>query len=200
MATLLRHRGYVILTLIYAIIFAGYILYDRRPQPEPMEIVDPTPTPTCTPMPIHIHMVGAVQRPGVYLLTPGTRLFEGVEAAGGLTSDADPERVNLAEQLRDGQQVFIPRLGTPVLPSPTPITGSLSRGAGSLEPGHGLININTASAAELDTLPGIGPAYAERIIAYREAHGPFSSPAEIVGVKGIGSKTYENIKDRITVD
>jgi len=200
METLSRYRGYVILTLIYAIMFAGYVLYDRWPQPEPIEIIDPTPTPTCTPLPIHVHVIGAVQRPGVYLLPPASRLFQAVEAAGGLASDADPEGVNLADSLVDGNQVFIPRVGTPPPPSPTPIAGSSGLGAESAKSGLGLVNINTASSAELDTLPGIGPAYAGRIIAYREAHGPFASPAQIMQVKGIGEATYEKIKDRITVD
>jgi len=200
MATLSRYRGYVILTLIYAIVFAGYILYERRPQPEPIEIVDPTPNPTYTPAPIHIHVTGAVQRPGVYVLPPASRLFQAVEAAGGLASDADPEKVNLVDQLRDGQQVFMPRLGIPPPPSPTPIMGSLNPGGSPAEPGQGLININTATAAQLDALPGIGPAYAARIIAYREAHGLFSSPAQIMEVKGIGSKTYEKIENRITAE
>ena len=200
MPTLLRYRGYVILTLIYVIVFAGYVVYERRPQPEPIQIIDPTPTPTQTPMPIHVHMTGAVQRPGVYLLPPESRLYQAVDAAGGLTSDADPERVNLADRIQDAQQVFIPRLGKTPPPSPTPIAASLSRTTESGQLGHGLININTASAADLDALPGIGPVYAARIIAYREAHGPFPSPAEIVQVKGIGTATYEKIKGRITVD
>ncbi len=201
MPTLLRYRGYVILTLIYAIVFAGYLAYERRPRPEPIQIIDPTPTPTQTPMPMHVvHMTGAVQHPGVYPLPPGSRLFQAVEAAGGLTSDADPERVNLADRIQDAQQVFIPRLGKTPPPSPTPIAASLSGSTESGQLGHGLININTASAAELDALPGIGPVYAARIIAYREDHGPFSSPADIVQVKGIGTATYEKLKSRITVD
>ncbi len=200
MPTLLRYRGYVILSLIYAIVFAGYLAYERRPQPDPIQIIDPTPTPTQTPTPILVHMTGAVQRPGVYPLPPGSRLFEAVEAAGGLTSDADPERVNLADRIQDAQQVFIPRLGKTPPPSPTPIAASLSGSTESGQLGHGLININTASVAELDALPGIGPVYAARIIAYREDHGPFPSPAEIVQVKGIGTATYEKIEGRITVD
>jgi len=200
METLSRYRGYVILTLIYAIVFAGYVLYDRWPQPEPIEIIEPTPTPTYTPLPIHVHVIGAVQHPGVYLLPPASRLFQAVEAAGGLASDADPERVNLADRLVDGRQVFIPRMGTSPPPSPTPIAGSPGLGAESTKAGLGLININTASAAELDALPGIGSAYARRIIAYRKAHGPFASPDQIMQVKGIGKATYEKIKDRITVD
>ena len=200
MAMLLRYRGYVILTLIYAIVFAGYILYERRPQPEPIQIIERTATPTHTPAPIHVHMTGAVRRPGVYQLSPASRLFQAVEAAGGLASDADPEGVNLADFLRDGQQVFIPRMGTPAPPSPTPIAGPPKQGGSAVQSRSGLVNINTATAAELDTLPGIGPKYAERIIAYREAQGPFSSPDEIVRVTGIGPATYQSIKDRITVD
>jgi len=200
MTTLSRYRGYLVLTLIYAIAFAGYVLYERQPQPEPMEIIEPTIAPTSTPGPIHVHVTGAVRQPGVYALPPASRLFQAVEAAGGLVSDADSERVNLADFVQDGQQVFVPRLGTPMPPSPTPLSWPVKQSANPGQAEDSLVNINTATVAQLDALPGIGPKYAERIIAYREAHGPFSSPDQIVQVKGIGPATYEKIEGRITVD
>lgn len=194
METLLRHRGYIILTLIYAIVFGSYILYERRPQPEPMEIIEPTIAPTLTPAPIQVHVTGAVRQPGVYALPPGSRLLQAVEAAGGLADDADRENINLAAYIRDGQQVHIPAQGAALPPGPAS-SGAASGGGEN----DGLVNLNTATAEELDTLPGIGPVYAERIIAYRNEHGPFTDPAQIMEVQGIGPARYEQIKSRITV-
>jgi competence protein ComEA len=192
METLLRHRGYVVLTLVYVILFGGYVLYEHRPQLEPVEIVEPTVAPTLAPAPIQVHVAGAVRRPGVYTLPAGSRLLQAVEAAGGLTEAADEEAVNLADYVRDGQQVHIAGRGTPSAPRPTSMTAE-SAGA------QGLVNINTATAAELESLPGIGKAYAERIIAYRQEHGPFTDPAQIMEVKGIGPARYEQIRLLITV-
>jgi len=203
MESLSRYRGYIALTLLYASLLGGYILYDRKPQPEPIEIIEPTvvETPTPTPAPIQVHVVGAVRRPGVYTLPPESRLFQAVAAAGGMTEDADQERINLAERIYDGQQVYVPRRGTPIPPSPTPMTAASNSRGGQQPAGiTQKININTATAAELETLPGIGPVYAERIIAYRQEHGPFKDPAEIKKVKGIGQARYEQLKALITVN
>jgi competence protein ComEA len=165
--------------------------------------VAPTPTatvaPSPTPAPLRIHVTGAVQQPGVYILAPDSRLIDAVDAAGGLAANADSTRINLAGFVYDGQQVFVPYELTPAPPSPTPLPAPSVVGQQAVT-GGGPININTASAAELDTLPGIGPAYAERIIAYREEHGPFADPIEIMEIKGIGPATYEEIKNRIITD
>ena len=195
------YRGYVILGLILGIAFGGYVLYDRWPRPEAIEIVVLTPTATCTPAPLKVHVVGAVRRPGVYTLPSDSRLIKAVEAAGGLSADADQERVNLADHLFDGQQVHIPRVNTPLPPSPTPLAAGqhVPGGSGSGED-RGLVDLNTATAAELDTLPRIGPTYAQRIIAYRQEHGPFTDPAQLMEIKGIGQATYDGLRDLITVD
>jgi len=206
--SLRRYRGYIALTLIYTLGLGGYMLYDRHPQPEPIEIVVPTiaptmtPTETSTPAPLHIHVIGAVQHPGVYVIEPNSRLIQAIEAAGGLADGADQARINLADLVVDGQQIYVPIVGTPPPPSPTAIRPSPTHAAKpALAPSHGaLININTASAAELDTLPGIGPAYAQRIIAYRETSGPFSSPEQVQQVKGIGPVCYERIQNLITTE
>ena len=203
METFTRYRGYAILGLVFAVFVGGYVLWERWPQPEPLTIVAPTPTatvaPSPTPAPLRVHVTGAVQQPGVYILPPDSRLIDAVEAAGGLAANADSARINLAGFVYDGQQVFVPYALTPAPPSPTALPTPSVVGQPSVA-GGGPININTASAAELDTLPGIGPAYAERIIAYREEHGPFADPIEIMEVKGIGPATYEEIKNRITAD
>ncbi|MFO7916899.1 MAG: helix-hairpin-helix domain-containing protein [Anaerolineae bacterium] len=195
MDALSRYRGYITLTLVYAILFGTYVLYDRRPQPEPMEIVQPTETLTPTPVPIRIHVVGAVNRPGVYALAPDSRWLDAVWAAEGMTDDAHVEAVNLAGFLQDGQQVWIPRMGEATRPPPE--SSGPDRGLDSQATRQ--ININTASAADLEGLPGIGPVYAQRIVDYRESNGPFSDPSQIMKVKGIGEGRYEEITALITV-
>ncbi|NLG51634.1 MAG: ComEA family DNA-binding protein [Chloroflexi bacterium] len=224
MKTLTNYRGYVILSLLYALGLGGYVLYDRWPRPAPIIITQPTPVPTATttpiptPAPMRVHVVGAVRQPGVYAVEPASRLIEAVVAAGGLATDADEERVNLAEPLYDGQQVYIPRIGTPVPPSPTPsrptpsptqaalalITAPQSAAPQAAAPqaaaAGAKININTASLAELDTLPGIGPAYAQRIIDYRETYGPFTDISQITEVNGIGPVTFERLQGLIVVE
>lgn len=224
--SLRRHRAVVAVTLLYTLGLGGYVLYDQWPQPEPIEIVLPAalptatvasavaeasaePSPTATPGPLHVHVVGAVQKPGVYVVAPGSRLIDAIEAAGGLTAAADQVGINLADCVFDGQQVHVPARGMALPPSPTPMPRPSPRAvaptrvdanAGVGETHIGLVNINTATAAELDALPGIGPAYAERIIAYREANGPFIRPDQIQDVKGIGPVCYERIRNMITVE
>ena len=193
-----RYRGYITLTLICAIVFGSYLLYERRPRPEAIEIIEATAAPTGTEVPIQVHVAGAVREPGVHALPRNSRLIDALEAAGGLTADADQEQLNLADYVRDGQRVYVPGIGTPPPPSPTP-SGAQGREAESSDRVGAPINVNTASAAELEALPGIGPAYAQRIIAYRETHGPFTDPAQLMEVKGIGKLRYERIKGEITV-
>lgn len=207
MGWLRKHRGYILVVLAQFALTGVGLAAARWPHPEPIAIVEPTspPAPTALVAPLQVHVTGAVQRPGVYRLAPGSRLVQAVEAAGGMAPDADEERMNLADRLVDGQQVYVPRRGTPIPPSPT-AAARLS----SASPGHsgasgeavavdGVVNINTATVAELETLPGIGPALAQRIVEHREANGPFADPAEIVAVRGIGEATYTKLADRIAV-
>jgi competence protein ComEA len=192
-----RYRGYIFLTLIYTIFFGSYVFYEHRPQPEPLQIIEPTLPLTPTPAPLQVHVAGAVRQPGVYSLPPGSRLLQAVEAAGGLTAEADEESLNLADYVQDGHRVYIPKRGTPAPPSPTAEAEPASMEG--TESSGGLVNINTASAEALDTLPGIGPALAERIIAYRQEHGPFTDIGQIMEVKGIGEATFARLKAYITI-
>lgn len=199
-----RNRGFILVTLINLALVGGLFFWLRRPDPNPVEIVPPTPTtasvatPTVTPSPLRVYVTGAVLHPDVYRLAPACIVKDAIEAAGGAADDADLNRVNLAQELRDQQQLYVPRIGETDVPPPVmsaePASPVRSSGSG------GTININTASIEELDTLPGIGPAIAQRIIDYREANGPFKSLEEIKSVSGIGDATYEKIKDRITVN
>lgn len=141
---------------------------------------------------LFVDIGGAVEEPGVYQVAEGTRLFEVIEMAGGLTEDADADHVNRASFVEDGQKIIIPVKGSDQ-------TGDLTQAdTVSADASSGLININTASADELKTLNGIGDVMAERIIEYRSSKA-FKSKEDIMSVDGIGSKTYEKIKDRIAV-
>ncbi len=160
---------------------------------------------------IKIAIAGAVVNPGVYEIPKDGRVEEALGAAGGLAEEADRDWVdknlNLAAKLSDGDKLYIPKVGETTTPSsantsPVPPPSSTGIVSGSSKPSDcSHVNINTASAAALDEcLPGIGPAYAQRIVEYRESHGGFKSIEEIQEVSGIGPKTFEKIKDQITVD
>lgn len=186
-----RYRIYVLFTLLNLLICGGAVFLLRRPAPAVIELVPPPPTPlpTCTPTPapLRVYVSGAVLRPEVYLLPPGSIVKDAVRAAGGPSVEADLDRINLAQPLADGQQVYVPRKGEEPLPIPAP--GSMGD----------RVNINTATLAELDALPGIGPTLAQRIIDYRTEHGPFASIEDIKNVPGIGEGLFQKLKDRITV-
>lgn len=137
---------------------------------------------------VYVHVLGEVERPGVYQLRDGDRVVDAIAAAGGFTGAADQQGVNLARFLSDGEQILVPPPGA--VPTGGPAPG---------EPAGGKINLNTASGAELETLPRVGPAMAERIIAWRDENGPFTSVDDLLGVTGIGDKTFEALRDLVTV-
>lgn len=198
-----RYRGYILITLIYLLISGGMVFFLRRPAPPAIVITTPTatpvPQPTATPTtaPLRVYVTGAVAHPDVYSLPAGSIIRDALVAAGGATADADLNRINLAQQVCDQQQIYVPQFGeeNPPLPSPSI---PLPTTSGSVQ-ATGKVNINTATAEELDTLPGIGPAIAQRIIEYRQTNGPFQSIEEIKNVSGIGDKLFEKLKDLITV-
>jgi competence protein ComEA len=138
--------------------------------------------PSPTPGAVVITVDGAVNASGSYTLPPGSRVDDAVRAAGGPASDADLERINLARILNTDDHIY-------VLPTPTPY--GLSVG--------GKIDINLADAALLQTLPGVGPAIAQRIVEYREMNGPFETIEKIQEVQGVGPVTFENIGSLITI-
>jgi len=148
--------------------------------------------PPPTPRPIQVHVAGAVAQPGVYELLNGSHAQQAIEAAGGPLEGAVLDMVNLASPLEDGQQVYIPIEidSSPVIPTSVP---DFTRVTGEL------INLNTATDAELESLPGIGPSLAQKIVEWRETNGPFLEPEDIIQVSGIGQSKLEQIRDFITV-
>ncbi|WKR21510.1 hypothetical protein AIF0345_1423 [Actinomyces israelii] len=145
-----------------------------------------------------VHVVGAVRSPGVVRLPAGARVVDAIEAAGGVREDAQTDQLNLARIVADGEQVRVPVVGEAVEAAPASETGTTpSAGAGA--GGSGLINVNTASADELEKLPGIGPALAERIVSHRQAHGPFASLDDLTDVPGIGRAKLEALRSEATV-
>lgn len=143
---------------------------------------------------IRVHVAGCVMCPGVYELVEGSRAGDAVQAAGGLTEDACEDAINLAQVISDGEQIIAPSSREPT----TAISAMSSTSSTSSDAGQtGKVNINTADAAQLQTISGIGESKAKKIIAYREANGRFSNVDELVNVSGIGDKTLDSIRDQI---
>ena len=168
------------------------------------ETTPPTP-PSSTAQPeIVVHVMGAVKSPGVYHLSTDARVHEAIQKAGGKTDQADLHSLNLAAKMRDGEQIYVPEIRqTPdvgqTIPtsssSAAPPQPSVRRSASS---DGSRININTATFQELQTVRGIGPTMAQRIIEYRQTSGRFATVDDLTNVKGVGEKTLEKIRDSIT--
>ncbi len=151
-----------------------------------------TTQPTIEISAITVHVAGAVVAPGVYVLDVGSRVNDGVAAAGGATTQADLNSVNLATILNEGEQIYIPKRNEKPHIIVQPRSPSLPSSAGNIASGSAmqiaplLININTATAIELEQLPGVGPSTSKAIIAYREKNGAFISVEDLLNVRGIG--------------
>jgi competence protein ComEA len=182
-----RNRS-VVLAFLAAVIVVGLVILvlQHRGGPKPLEIRFDDPA--LDGRSIEVYVTGAVQEPGVYTLHEGDRIEDALAAAGGPTQDADTESLNLALRVRDQDQISVQRgddgIGTAV--ASTPIANQK-------------LDINSATAQELDALPGIGEVYSQRIVDSRVAEGPFHRPEELVERKVIPSATYDHIKDLITV-
>ncbi|WP_292729436.1 ComEA family DNA-binding protein [Microbacterium sp. UBA837] len=136
---------------------------------------------------LYVHVSGAVNAPGLYVLHADARVVDAVAAAGGLAEDAEAAGVNLARPVSDGEQVIVPRVGEAPAAGPAGVTAD------------GRVNLNSADEGALDTLPGVGPAIAGRIIEWREANGRFASVDDLLSVSGIGPKMLESLRDLVTV-
>lgn len=153
--------------------------YGGRAPAEPPISVAPVTGPGGT---ITVHVAGAVRSPGVVRVADGSRVGEAVAAAGGLLPEADPARINLAAPLVDGQQVLVP-----------------AQGVSTEAPADGRVRLNVAGTEELETLPGVGPVLAARIVAYRDEHGPFSAVEDLLEVPGIGEAKLAALREAVLV-
>ena len=184
----------VLVGVLAGFLLAGVLFWVvRSPAGQPI-VLQPAPTEE----PIAVHVVGAVPRPGFYELPKGSRVQDAIDAAGGALAAADVNTLNLAALLEDGQKLEISyKAGQ----EPVEEDGGFEQ---SEEPARNesvdLININTATLAELDSLPGIGPTTAQKIIDYRSENGPFQQIEDLMNVSGIGPATFEGIRDLITAE
>lgn len=181
-----RNRG-VVLTTLAAILVAGVVMFllEQRGGPKPLEIRFDDPAFNGTA--IEVYVTGAVQQPGVYTLHDGDRIEDALNAAGGATEDADTESLNLALRVRDQDQIVVKRRGEV---AETAITATPFAGE--------KIDINSASADQLDALPGIGAIYSQKIVESRQGAGLFHRTEELVERKVVPAATYDKIKDLIT--
>jgi competence protein ComEA len=168
---------------------------------------------SASPPPVIVHVVGAVQRPGVVSLGAGGRVSVAIERAGGATPEADLARLNLARVVADGERLYVPRVGETDIPEALGVHPGAAAGApagtaagaspprpdGGAGTAGAVVDLNAADQAALETLPGIGPSLAGRILAWREQHGRFSAVEDLLDVSGIGDGRFADLRDRVRV-
>ena len=144
-----------------------------------------------------VHVAGAVARPGLYHLPADARVADAITVAGGPAPAAEVDRLNLAAKVIDGQRIAVPRRGEPA--DPAPVDGGATGSAGAGGEPAAPVDLNTATAAQLETLPGVGPATAARIIDQRTRQGGFKAVRDLLRVPGIGDRRFAELKDRVRV-
>jgi competence protein ComEA len=179
---------------VLAVVVAAWFLLREPTGPPPEESMaradlGPATTATTAPAVLVVHAAGAVLRPGVYRVEPGSRVTDVIDAAGGASPDADVHRLNLAAPVADGSQVYVPRVGEAV---------PASTASGPAAPA-GPLDLNTATLEQLDELPGVGPATAKAILAERDRRGRFRSVEDLLDVRGIGPAKLDALRDLVTV-
>ncbi len=184
--------GLAVVALIAAVaaVYAIFQTLDERSAP-PIVIED-----AAADLPLVVEVRGEVEAPGVFALSPGARLQDAIVAAGGLSEEADLSTVNLARRLRDGELIVILALPSPGSTPVLPMDG-IDNAIAAEDP-RARININTATAEELEALPSIGEVIAARIIGYREENGPFRSVDDLIHVQGISGETIDEFRDLVT--
>lgn len=219
-----------LLTFLASVTLSGLLVWQRAAPPATkLRILPaatlPPPSPTAAAPGWQVHVTGAVAIPGLVRLPSGARVADAVVAAGGLTTDADGDAINLAALLADGVQLHVPVRGEPppgaagavpgmiggaaavtggpapepLAPGGGPATGPGGAGRLSGDMAGAVIDLNSAGPAELESLPGVGPALAARILAQRQARGPFRSVEDLLEVPGIGAKTLARFAERVVV-
>ncbi|MDQ3981889.1 MAG: ComEA family DNA-binding protein [Actinomycetota bacterium] len=184
----------IVIGLVAVLVVGGLLVWGRKPAAAiaPPATAPPAPSAGASPTAqLLVHVAGAVRRPGLYALAPGTRVADAIEAAGGATPRADLDLLNLAEPLADGSKVEVLVRGADPGPAPVP--------PGTPPGSSGPISLNSADQAALETIPGVGPVTAAAILAYRDEAGPFTSVEQLMEVSGIGPATLESIRPYVTL-
>ncbi|MGH2620861.1 MAG: ComEA family DNA-binding protein [Anaerolineales bacterium] len=180
-ASLLRRSSQLFAGVLIGLLLGGvYYLLSAQPRGMPVELLPPQP--------LRVHVAGAVERPDVYSLPPGAILQDAIAAAGGLLAEADLSGLNLAQPLADGQRIEVPLQVESAASSEAQFVSHGSR-----------LRLNSATAPELEQLPGVGPVLAHNIIEYREQYGPFQRIEDLLQVDGIGPAKLEGLRDLIVV-
>lgn len=196
-------RALAVLGALAVLLACGY-LWLSRPRPQPSADAVPAPSVVASPV-LHpapsaanlvVHVAGKVRKPGVVTLPPGARVADAIQAAGGLRPGADTGSLNLARRLVDGEQLMI---GLPAPTTAMPPPDAMPAGPQDAGAPGGLIDLNTATAEQLETLPGVGPVLAQRIIEYRTRNGGFRSVEQLQEVTGIGARRYAELRTRVRV-
>src|SRR6056300_1393383 len=174
----------VLVAGVLVVVVGANFMRSLTPPPEPLPVAGSSESPSAEPLKntVMVHVVGAVALPGVVTVPETSRVQDALALAGGALEDADLRSVNLARTVFDGEQIVVPRMGDPL---------------DSFGGGSGLLSLSQADQASLETLPRIGPATAERIIAWREANGPFRSVEDLLAISGIGPATLEGLADLV---
>lgn len=186
--TYAQRRALIAISLV-AILFATFLFTNTRGRAVAQESPKPALTMPAVAKTILIHVAGKVKRPDVYPLLAGSRVSDAIKAAGGAQKGVDLSDINLARVLVDGEQVYVGYVAK--------VSSSSSKSSKTRF--TGVINVNRATKAEFDSLAGIGPVIASRIINYRSANGPFLALDDLLKVSGIGSKTLERIRPRLSL-
>jgi len=177
----------IVVALVLVLALAGRLLLRPKPSavPAPVRVEASARARAAPASKIFVYVVGAVRRPGLYQLPDGSRVADALARAGGSTRKAQLELVNLAARIADGEQIVVPRRGS---------GGAVAAGTGSGAASSGPVHLNTATLEQLDSLPGVGPVTAQKILDYRQAHGSFSSVDELDAVPGIGPARLEQLR------
>lgn len=184
----------VILCFAVVILLGSMYGFSEKNEVEPLARGD---EPETSAEEITVYVCGAVNQPGVVRLNEGARIVDAVKLCGGALPNADTTKINMAQPLKDGMQVTVPEK---IAAAPAAARGETPPARAIDTPSaDGKININTADKAQLDKLPGVGPAMAEAIIAYRETEGRFQTPEDIMKVRGIGEAKFKKMKDKIAL-